>query len=115
MQLKEGHLVLLRRFEVAKHPGLKLESQWEGPYRLSHISYHQRSGQLQDIEASDVVRIRQGGRWERVHLNDLKLYVRRNTMALPAGKMIPVEANSTEIAEIEIAQGCKPGMRKFKL
>ena len=29
--LEEGDLVLLRRFEIEKHPRMKLEPQWEGP------------------------------------------------------------------------------------
>ena len=71
--LKEGDLVLVRLFEVAKHHGLKLECQWEGPYRLADISYHQRSGRLQDLETGDVVQIWQGGLREWVHIKDLKL------------------------------------------
>ena len=40
VELREGDLVLLCRFEVVKHHGLKLEALWEGPYQLVDVSYH---------------------------------------------------------------------------
>ena len=55
VELKEGDLALLQRFNVIKHHGLKLESQWEGPYRLVEMSYQKRSGRLQDLETGNIV------------------------------------------------------------
>ena len=75
--LEEGDLVLLRRFDVEKHHGMKLESQWEGPYRLSDLAYHGKSGRLRDMHTGDLVKVRKGGLWERVHVNDLKLFCPR--------------------------------------
>ena len=49
VRLMDGDLVLLRRFEVAKHHGMKLENQWEGPYRLVDIAFHNNSGRLQVV------------------------------------------------------------------
>ena len=115
VELREGDLVLLRRFQVTKHHGLKLESQREGPYRLVEMSYHQRSGRLQDLETGDMVRVRQGGLRERVHVNDLKLFVRRNLNHLPSAKKPVVDANSTEIAKMEAAWGWNTGVRRFRL
>ena len=48
--LCEGDLVLLRRFDVEKHHGQKLETQWEGTYRLVDMAYHGRSASQQDIQ-----------------------------------------------------------------
>jgi hypothetical protein len=76
--LIEGDLVLLRRFRVVAHHGLKLEPLWEGPYRLVEMSYHGKSGRLQDLITGDIVRTRKGSLREKVHVNDLKLYVHRD-------------------------------------
>lgn len=35
----KGDLVLLRRFEVDKDKGRKLETRWEGPYVVAKVSY----------------------------------------------------------------------------
>ena len=72
--LEEVDLVLLRRFDIEKLHGQKLESQWEGPYRLFDMSSHGRSARLQDIHTGELVRVRRGGLRERVHVNDLKLF-----------------------------------------
>ena len=76
--LEEGDLVLLRRFEIDKHHGMKFEPQWEGPYRLVQLAYHGRSGRLQDIQTCDLVKVKKGGLKERVHVNDLKLFCPRH-------------------------------------
>ena len=115
VELREGDLVLLRRFNVVKHHGLKLESQCEGPYRLVEMSYHQRSGRLQDLEMGDIVKVQHGGLRKRVHVNDLKLFVRCSKAYLPADKNTQVDANSMEIAELELSWGWQPGSRRFSL
>lgn len=74
----DGDLVLLRRFEVDKQHGRKFEPRWEGPYRLEDIAWHGRSGRLKDIRTGEVVRVRKGGLQERVHMDDLKVFVPRD-------------------------------------
>jgi hypothetical protein len=76
-KLQEGDLVLLRRFEIDRHKGRKLEAQWEGPYRLTDLSWHGRSGRLQDLNSGEIVRVRKGGLKERCHVNDMKLFLPR--------------------------------------
>ena len=84
-KLVEGDLVLLRRFEIDKHKGRKLEARWEGPFRLSDISWHGRSGRLRDINTGELVKVRRAGLQERCHLNDLKRFVERDSLRLGAG------------------------------
>ena len=115
VELRQGDLVLLRRFQVAKHHGHELESQWEGPYRLVEVSYHKQSGRLQDLEWGDIIRVRQGGLRERVHVNDLKLFIRRDPGNRPPGKTPPIDPDSTEIVEMEVARGWKLRLRRFRL
>lgn len=74
----ENELVLLRRFEIDKHLGQKFQSRWEEPYRLADVAWHGRSGRLQDIGTGEVVRVRKEGLKERVHLNDLKVFIPRD-------------------------------------
>lgn len=114
VELQDGDLVLLRRFEVAKSHGLKLESQWEGPYRLVQLSYHQRSGRLQDLETGEIVKVRKGGLRERVHVNDLKLFIRREPRQHPA-KTVEFAANLTELARLARVSQWEPGKRQFWL
>jgi len=77
-QLENNNLVLLRRFEVDRHQGRKLDAQWEGPYILTDLPWHRRSGRLQDIQTGEIVRVRKGGLKERCHVNDMKRFVRRD-------------------------------------
>jgi len=81
-RLTDGDLVLLRRFEIDKHKGRKLEARWEGPFRLSDISWHGRSGRLRDINTRELVKVRRAGLQERCHLNDLKRFVVRDESQL---------------------------------
>ena len=109
--LEEGDLVLLRRFEIEKLHGQKLEPQWEGPYRLFDMSPHGRSARLQDIHTGDPVRVRKGGLRERVHVNDLKLFCPRQQNAI--GKVHVVEGNLVEMSEWRAEWTA--GKRKFCL
>ena len=70
--LIEADLVLLRRFDVARSQRMKLETRWQGPFRLVKMGYHQKSGRLQDITTGEIVRVGKGGLKERIHVNDLK-------------------------------------------
>ena len=74
-KLQQGDLVLLRRFEVDKHKGRKLEVKWEGPYLLGDVSWHGRTGRLIDIQSGEVVRVRKEGLRERCHLDEKQLLV----------------------------------------
>ena len=114
VELQEGDLVLFCRFEVAKSHGLKLESQWEGPYRLVQLSHHRRSGRLQDIETGEIVKVRKGGLRERVHVHDLKLFVRRDPQQL-AARNAESAASAVEIARMERVSDWEPGKREFWL
>ena len=106
--LEEGDLVLLRRFDVEKHHGMKLEPQWEGPYRLVQMAWHGRSGRLQDIQTGDLVRVKKGGLKERVHVNHLKLFCPRN-----AEKVAVMESSLVELATWEAEW--EIGRREFTL
>ena len=76
--LQDGDLVLLKRFDVAKNLGMKLETRWEGPYRLTELAYHGKLGRLRDLITGELVRTRKGGLRERVHVNDVKLFLQRD-------------------------------------
>ena len=114
VELQEADLVLLRRFAVAKSLGLKLESQWEGPYRLVQLSHHRRSGRLQDIKTGEIVKVRKGGLRERVQVNDLKLFVHRDPQQL-AARNAESAASAVEIARMERVCDWEPGNREFWL
>ena len=75
---------------------MKLEPQWEGPYRLVHMAWHGRSGRLQDIQTGDLVRVKKGGLKERVHVNHLKLFCPRNV-----DKVAVMESSLVELAAWE--------------
>jgi len=55
--LENGDLVLLQRVEVDWHKGRKLDARWEGPYILTDLSWHKRSGRLQDIQTGKRVSV----------------------------------------------------------
>ena len=95
--LCEGDLVLLRRFDVGKRHGQKLETQWEGPYRLVDMAYHGRLARLQDIHTGDIVRVKKGGLRKQVHLNELKLFFPCQVDGF--GKSMVVEENLVELGE----------------
>ena len=102
--LKEGDLVLVRNFEVAKHLGRKLDAQWEGPFRLVDVSRHQRSGRLQDLVTGEIVKARKGGLNERTHVNDMKLFYAR-------GNGLPHDTNLIDIDTVRTAADWEPGER----
>jgi hypothetical protein len=104
--LKEGDLVLLRRFVVQKHLGQKLEWQWEGPYRLNEIAHHKRSGRLQDLHTGELAKVRRGGLKGRVQVNEFKLFCPRDLTRLPGGEH-PV--NLVELSTIKLANYLDPG------
>lgn len=74
---KEHDMVLLRRFEIDKQHGRKFEPRWEGAYELTDISWHGRTGRLVNLVTKQRVRTRKGGLQEKVHLDDLKVFIPR--------------------------------------
>ena len=78
---KDGDLVLLRRFLLDQRRGSKLEPRWEGPYVLSDLAWHGKSGRLRDFNTGEVVRVKKGALRDRIHLNDLKVYLQRRIEA----------------------------------
>ena len=58
---KEGDLVLLRRAALDNRYDKKLEARWEGPFRLSNLANHGRSGRLYDLITGRLVKIKQTG------------------------------------------------------
>lgn len=65
-QPQEGDLVLLRRFAVDKDKGRKLETRWEGPYRIAKITKSGVSVRLEDLSTG----VRKG----RYSVDDVKVY-----------------------------------------
>jgi len=72
-----GDLVLLRQFLLDQRRGNKLEARWEGPYLLGNLAHHGKSGRLYDLNTKELVKVKKGALKDRVHLNDLKLYLTR--------------------------------------
>ena len=112
--LVDGDLVLLKRLDVARSPGMKLESKWEGPYPLTELAYQGRLGQLRDLVTGELVRASKGGLREPVHLNDLKSFLHRDPQQIPASKK-PFEASAIELHALERSSGWEPGKRDFSL
>ena len=74
------------------------------------IAFHTNSGRLQDLTSGEIVRVRKGGLKERVHVNDLKLYFRRDPVKIPA-----IEANAVELQLLGQTCEWEPGKREFEL
>ena len=55
----------------------KLEAHWEGPFRLSDLAHHGRSGRLYDLTTGRLVKDKQAELKDRIHLDDLRVYVSR--------------------------------------
>ena len=94
----------MRKFEVTKHLGRKLDSQWEGPFRFVDISRHQRSERLQDLITGEIVKARKGGLSERTHVNDMKLFYAR-------GNGLLLDSNLVNVDAVRTAADCEPGER----
>jgi hypothetical protein len=74
---KEGDLVLLRRANLDTRFDKKFDARWEGPFRLKDLAHHGRSGRLYDILTDRLVKTKQAGLKDRVHLDDLRVYIPR--------------------------------------
>ena len=75
------------------------------------MSTHGQSARLQDIHTGELVRVRKGGLWEKVHVNDLKLFCPRQLDSI--GKLQMVDENLVEMSAWEA--GWEPGKREFCL
>jgi hypothetical protein len=70
--------VLLRRAARDNRYDKKLEARWEGPFRLGNLAYHGRSGRLYDLITGQLVKTKQAGLKDHVHMDDLQIYVSRD-------------------------------------
>jgi len=87
---KDGDLVLLRRFLLDQRRDSKLEPRWEGPYVLSDLAWHGKSGRLRDFNTGEIVRVKKGALRDHVHLNDLKVYLPRRIAAEVGVTMVDI-------------------------
>ena len=71
---REGDLVLLRQAALDNRYDKKLEARWKGPFRLGDIAHHGRSGRLYDLATGRLVKTKQAGLKDRIHLDDLRVY-----------------------------------------
>ena len=67
--------MLLRRAALDNRYDKKLEARWEGPFRLADIAHHGRSGRLYDLTTGQLVKTKPSGLKDRIHLDDLRVYV----------------------------------------
>ena len=69
--------MLLRKFSLDhdRSGANKFSPRWEGPFRLTEVAHHGRTGRLRDMHTGELVRVRAGGPKERVHLDDLKVFL----------------------------------------
>ena len=74
---RNGDLVLLRRAALDNRRDKKLEPRWEGPFRLNDVAHHGRSGRLFDLSTGQLVKTKVSGLKDRVHLDDLRVFVPR--------------------------------------
>ena len=96
-----GDLVLRRRFVVDKSLGMKLETKWDGPYRLSRISKSGVSGDLQDLKTGRIV-----GRYA---FEALKVFVPREAELGPVGWISLLEG--IEGMEVKVNRDEEGGVR----
>jgi hypothetical protein len=58
----------------------QVQACWEGPYLLDDIHPDGRAGRLRDIQSGALVKVKASGAKERVHLDDVKVFVPRLEM-----------------------------------
>jgi hypothetical protein len=74
---KVADLVLMRNIPRDGQRGHKLQARWEGPYLLDGIHPNGRAGRLRDIHSAVLVKVKASGAKERVHLDDVKVFIPR--------------------------------------
>jgi len=102
---KEGDLVLLRRFLLDQRRGNKLGARWEGPYILADLSWHGKSGRLLDVNTRELVRVKKGALRNRVHLNNLKVYLQRGAKTAEDVKVVDILEYEQRTTGLEEGQG----------
>lgn len=88
---KKGDLVLLQCFAVDNNHSNKLSARWEGPYKLVHMTHNGLTDRLYDINTRVLVKTRPMYLKEQVHLNDLKIFVQRDTTPIGSVEMIALQ------------------------
>lgn len=107
---KEGDLVLLRRFELDAQRGRKLEARWEGPFILVDVAHHGLSGRLKDINTGKIVRVRQSGTKERCHIDDLRVFVPRESKPQVSVNNVQLHEFKWELSLQDIARMRREGI-----
>ncbi|KAI5783844.1 hypothetical protein DFH27DRAFT_565630 [Peziza echinospora] len=79
-EVKVGDLVLLRKHELDKQKGRKLEPRWDGPFKVKRVTGKGMSAELEDLIA--------GKMKGRYHLGDMKPYLQREEGKWGKGKEI---------------------------
>jgi len=78
---RDGDLLLLMSLLLEPRCGTQLELRWEGPYFLSDLAWHGTSGRAWDFNMGEVVMVKKRALHNPVHMNDLKVYLRRSIVA----------------------------------
>lgn len=73
---QEGDLVLVRRFQLDKDKGRKLESKWDGPRLLTTVTQGGVTGYVREVYGE--------GQGKKYHLDDLRTYVPRTNQQIQA-------------------------------
>lgn len=79
---KAGNLVLLHRHILDQRHGNKLEAHREGAYLVGDLANHTKSRRLYNLNTKELVSVNKSGLKDRVHPNDLKLYLIGPTIEL---------------------------------
>jgi hypothetical protein len=105
---REGYLILLRQAALDNRYDKKLEARWEGPFRLGDLAHHGRSGRIYDLTTGRLVKTKPSGLKDRIHLDDLRVYVSRGSCQ---GKEVMGGACATAVSVVECARVCWKGDR----
>ena len=85
--------------------GSKLKPGWEGLYVLSDLAWHRKSGRLLDFNTGEVMRVKKGALRDQVHLNDLKVYLRRDIAAETGVTMVDILEYEERVMRDLVEQG----------
>jgi hypothetical protein len=96
---KVGDLVLMRNIALDGQHGHKLQARWEGPYMLDDIHPDGRAGRLRDIHSGALVKVKASGAKERVHLDDVKVFIPRLDTIAPVNQVALQEWCGAEAGE----------------
>jgi hypothetical protein len=96
-----GDLVLVRRFQIDKEKGHKLESKWEGPKLLQAVTESGVTGYVRDVYGEGVPK--------KYHLDDLRTYLPRTY------QQQPMEMRTVTIDRNAMIHAGKPQQRAIDL